>query len=147
MKIKVLPRAEAIYRQDLDYGFGPRQEGDAGIDLRAAEQNVVVKGATVAVPLGVAVELDRDTVGWITGRSSTVLSFGLLTHEGKIDSGYRGEIHALVTALLKDVVIDAGERIAQLVVLPIAPADSWRSTATMTDTARGVKGLGSTGRI
>jgi dUTPase len=95
------------------------------------------------------VELPQNTVGWLTGRSSTVLSFNLLTHEGKIDSGYRGVIHAMLSALDRPATISEGERIVQLVVLPILPPQGllrWQTVDALGSSERGTRGLGSTGR-
>ena len=147
MKIEVLAHAESVYARELESGFAPKMDGDAGIDLRARASYSVQQGDTVAIPLGVAIQLEPYTVGWLTGRSSTVTAFGLLTHEGKIDSGYRGEIHALVTPLVRAVTIAQGERIAQLVVLPIKDPRLWTTGMLDHDTERGAHGLGSTGRV
>lgn len=155
MKIKILDKA--LYEQEISAGFAPKQPGDAGIDLRATEDVEISIRQTAKIPLGVAVEIPVGTVGWLTGRSSSTLAFGLMTHEGKIDAGYRGEIHAIVTALERGCHIARGERIAQLVVLPIMTPDKmidnlrvishgWSIEENLTETKRGKYGLGSTGR-
>jgi dUTP pyrophosphatase len=155
MKLKVLD--SALYSEELENGFGPKQPGDAGIDLRAAEDTAVGYRQTAKIPLGIAFQLPYSTVGWLTGRSSSTLAFGLLTHEGKIDSGYRGEVHGIVTALERSCEIARGERICQMVVLPIWLPDGtarahqwmpeWRVVDELENTTRGKMGLGSTGRI
>jgi len=83
----------------------------------------------------------------LTGRSSSSLEFGLLIHEGKIDSGYRGEVHCICTAQGSPTTIERGERIAQLVVLRIADPDEWTLVKTLIPSSRGDAGLGSTGRF
>lgn len=137
-------------------GIAPSYEGDAGIDLRARHDVVVHAGSTAKIPLGVSVAIPRGNVGWLTSRSTTALSFGLITHEGKIDSGYRGEIHAFVTAQGSPVKIERGERICQLVVLRILEPHSWTfvESEDLMPTGeqegyrqRGDQGLGSTGRM
>ena len=152
-RIAVLEGSTSTYEEELERGFVPKNPGDAGIDLRAAQLTNVPYGQTVAIPLGVALQMPEGTVGWLTGRSSTVLSLGLLTHEGKIDAGYRGEVHAIVTALTRGVTISEGERVAQLVLLPLAVVMSkeygeWEAVdrTDLEDSARGSMGLGSTGR-
>jgi dUTP pyrophosphatase len=149
LRLKVLD--QDLYKAELgDGGFGPRNPGDAGIDLRSTRTCHIGRGETTKIGLGIAIELPHDSVGWLTGRSSTSLAWGLLTHEGKIDAGYRGQIHAIVTALTDDVTIERGERIAQLVVVRIyepghglAP---WTVVDELSGSARGARGLGSTGR-
>lgn len=128
-------------------GIAPKYWGDAGIDLRARDDTIVHAGATAQIRLGVSVEIPLGCVGWLTSRSTTALSFGLITHEGKIDSGYRGEIHAFVTAQGSPVEIRRGERICQLVVLSIMPPTHWQVSDFISPTERGEKGLGSTGRM
>lgn len=145
MKVRVLDKE--LYSQELADGFGPKQPGDAGIDLRAVEDTHVGYRQTAKIPLGISFELPEDTVGWLTGRSSTALAFGLLSHEGKIDSGYRGEVHAIVTAIENSCHITRGERIAQLVVVKIERPTEWEIAEHLGDTVRGKHGLGSTGRI
>ena len=144
MRIKILDR-ELYYNECRD-GFAPQLDGDAGIDLRATEDREIGLRETATIPLGVAVELPEDSVGWLTGRSSSTLAFGVLSHEGKIDAGYRGEVHAMLTALERRVFIRRGERIAQLVVVRIHPPTGWEETDNLSETLRGKAGLGSTGR-
>lgn len=149
--MKIAPIDLDLYSKELEggEGFGPKKPGDAGIDLRSRETVEVPKGKTVAIPLGVAVELDFREVGWLTGRSTTALSYDILTHEGKIDSGYRGTIHCVCTALTRDVKVSRGERICQLVVVLIMPPTMWEIADfdDLSETERGALGLGSSGRI
>jgi dUTPase len=90
MLIKVLDRD--LYKEELAQGFQGKRDGDAGIDLRCPHDLVIPQGSAIPVPLGICVQLPPETVGWVTGRSSTSVKLGLLTHEGKIDRGYRGFI-------------------------------------------------------
>jgi dUTP pyrophosphatase len=136
-----------LYEAELARGFVPAYPGDAGIDLRAREDTLVTAGTAFKIPLGVAIELhDQTRMGWLTGRSTTSLSMGCIVHEGKIDSGYTGEIHCFVTAQGSPVQIVRGDRICQLVVLAIEPARGWRVVSELKETSRGPKGLGSSGR-
>ena len=149
MYVKVLN--EEVYAQELTHGFSPVHTGDAGVDLRSAEDVTVHAGETIAVKLGVALAVPFGHVGWLTGRSTTALKMGLMVHEGKIDSGYRGEIHCFCTATGAPVPIKKGDRICQLILLKIAqypasfvyiPTDEeWAAM----NTTRGEDGLGSTG--
>lgn len=145
-----------LYVDEVEAGlFRPRYPGDAGIDLRSRIDVKIHQGETVKIPLGVALDISPGYVGWMTGRSSTCLEFGLLTHEGKIDSGYRGEVHTFVTAIGSPVTIGRGERIAQLVVLAVldpgfTPEEGWVIVPMLDrsegEGARGERGLGSSGR-
>lgn len=143
MLIKVLDKE--LYRAERDSGFAPKRKGDAGIDLRSTETVEIGIKQTAKIPLGVAIEIPDGYVGWLTGRSSTVDAFGVLSHEGKIDAGYRGEIHAVITALERGCKIVRGERICQLVVLPIMEP-IWDEVDSLSESERGEHGLGSTGR-
>lgn len=94
--------------------------GDAGWDLYVSEQVEVDPGGFVDVPCGVGVSLPRGTWGLLTGRSSTLRTRGLLVHQGVIDQGYRGPLFAGVFNLGgKTQVIEAGARVAQLIVVPM----------------------------
>lgn len=145
MQIKVLDRD--LYSAEVERGsFEPRYPGDAGVDLRSRIDVRVHAGETEKIPLGVAVDIPTGYVGWMTGRSTTCLEFGLLTHEGKIDSGYRGEIHTFVTALGSPVALRRGERISQLVVVSI-DTPPFVVVQELTETSRGDLGLGSSGKL
>lgn len=94
--------------------------GDAGWDLYVAEDTRVRAGEFVDVPCGVGCALPTGTWGLLTGRSSTLRNRGLLVHQGVIDEGYRGELFAGVFNLTReDVLVEAGARIAQLIVVPM----------------------------
>ena len=147
MLIKVLDRD--LYKEELTQGFQGKRDGDAGIDLRCPRDLLIPQGSAIPVPLGICVQLPPETVGWVTGRSSTSVKMGLLTHEGKIDRGYRGEIHALVQNVLPthQVAIKRGDRIAQLVVVKVVlpGPQMWRVVDELGVSERGDGGLGSTG--
>lgn len=147
--IKVLD--EGLYAEELRSGFHGKYPGDAGIDLRSTEDIEVAKGTTIKVSLGVAVAVPYGFVGWLGGRSSTAISWDVVSHEGKIDAGYRGPVHGILTAVGRNVQITRGERIAQLVIVPIvqpiweiATDQEWSDLELISH--RGKLGLGSTGR-
>ncbi|MDE2492085.1 MAG: dUTP diphosphatase [Elusimicrobia bacterium] len=118
---------------------------DAGLDLYGLEDAAVAPGAGTLLRTGVAVALPPGHVGLICDRSSLAKK-GLKTAGGVVDAGYRGEIGVVVWNLSKaEVALKKGERIAQLLVIPIAtpaPLDSDELGAT----SRGEGGFGSTGR-
>lgn len=142
--IKVLD--EELYPELMGREQSKQHPGDAGLDLKAREQTTIWAGASAKLPLGVAVQIPQGFVGWLTGRSTTALKLGLLSHEGKIDSGYRGEIHFFGTALGSPVLIERGMRICQLVAVRIE-APHWTVTDELGATERGLDGLGSTGVV
>lgn len=140
MELKLLD--EELYDEEGD-DFIAKHPGDAGIDLRLREFVGLLQGETKKVPLGVAVRLPRGTVGWITSRSSAALR-GFLVHEGKIDEGYRGEVHAVVTnTTQKYLHMERGEKICQLLVVPIHEPN-WALVDDLDETSRGADGFGST---
>jgi dUTP diphosphatase len=144
MLIKVLD--ELLYEEELvSGGFGPKKPGDAGIDLRARQTMWIPHDVTVAVPLGVAIQISEDEVGMLTGRSSTSMVRNIITSEGKIDSGYRGEIHTMLTAIKDSVKVERGERIAQLVIAKIGSPTLWVVADELNATERGSGKFGSTG--
>lgn len=120
---------------------------DAGLDLIVSETTTVYPGRFEDIPCGIAVELPGHTWGLVTGRSSALRKRGLLIHSGVIDAGYRGPLFAGAWNMRdKKVTIEAGERIAQLIVMNNATR---RTVPFMVDqlspSARGVAGFGSTG--
>ena len=125
-------------------------EGSAGLDLRACMENAVVvpKGGRALIPSGLAIELpDACHVALVFARSGLAIKHGLALANGVgvIDSDYRGEIAVgLINQGEADFVIEPGERIAQLVVMPVVQP-TLALTDTLSDTDRGAGGFGSTG--
>jgi len=127
--------------------FSPAFPWDAGIDLRAAEDTWINPGVLGKIRLGVAIEVPYGSVGWITGRSTSVLEMGLFIADGKIDAGYRGEIHAFALTIGgKPTEVKRGDRIVQLVVVQIVPTEGWKVVSELSDSDRSTSGLGSSGR-
>jgi len=96
---------------------------DAGLDLRAAEATPIAPGVVTLVPTGIAVAIPAGHVGLLVARSSLAVkrSMALANGVGVIDSGYRGEIKVPIVPLDGyHNFIEAGQRVAQLLVLPIA---------------------------
>lgn len=122
--------------------------GSAGIDLSAAEAVTVRAGfAVTPVKLGFAVAIPAGHVGLLTIRSGLgKRGIGLMNGVGVIDSDYRGELVALLTKLTsKDLAVEAGDRVAQLVIVPVLTLPIVEA-ATLPLTGRGGGGFGSTGR-
>lgn len=130
---------------------GRATHGSAGIDLRACLQE---EGLTLApmeralIPTGIAVELPcSECVGLVFARSGLALRQGLAMANGVgvIDSDYRGEVGVPVINLSDARLhIANGERIAQLVVMPVVLPDMIELDA-LGETSRGAGGFGSTG--
>ena len=124
-------------------------EGAAGMDLHAAlvAPMTVAPLARVKVPSGLVVALPRSFEGQVRPRSGLSWRTGLtvLNAPGTIDSDYRGELQVLLVNLSDaPVTIEPLERIAQLVICPVARAELVVVTE-LAATARGAGGLGSTG--
>jgi dUTP diphosphatase len=118
---------------------------DAGLDLYGLEDASVPPGEGRVLRTGVAVALPPGHVGLVCDRSS-LAKRGLKTAGGVVDAGYRGELGVVVWNLSKTRIdLKRGERVAQLLVIPIAtPAP--RDSDALDATARGDGGFGSTGR-
>lgn len=117
---------------------------DSGADLFALERTVLPARAITKVHTGIAVELPENTSGIIWGKSS-LESKGIKAMAGLVDAPYRGELIVCMYNLNEqDFVFEAGQKVAQLVVLPtLYPA--FEEVSELTDTSRGEGGFGSTG--
>lgn len=124
-------------------------DDDAGLDLHAAEPATIGPGERAAVGTGVAVAIPPGHAGLVLPRSGLALRHGiaLVNAPGLIDAGYRGEIRVLLLNTDREAAfeLEPGDRIAQLLVVPFAPAAPLE-VAELGDTARGIGGFGSTGR-
>lgn len=119
--------------------------GDAGMDLTAIDGDWDVGRMQARYRFGLAFEIPEGYVGLIFPRSSIVRrTCSLANAVGVIDSGYRGEVTAVFNLHGEDFYA-AGERIAQLVVVPFAYCEI-EETDELSETERGVGGYGSTGK-
>jgi dUTP pyrophosphatase len=121
-------------------------EGDAGLDLSASERVELGPGERAAVGTGLSVAIPEGHAGFVQPRSGLAVKYGItvLNTPGLVDSGYRGEIKVVLlnTDRHEPFVVEAGMRIAQLVVVPVAPAEP-REVTELPDSERGEKGFGS----
>lgn len=127
---------------------GRAHAGDAGLDLHARHPLVLEPGDRAAVQTGVAVAIPDGHAGLVTPRSGLAArhGVGVVNAPGLIDAGYRGEIKViLVNHGRERVAIRRGDRIAQLVVIPVAIA-TVVETDELETTTRGSGGFGSSGR-
>ena len=124
-------------------------QGAAGLDLASAadEAIVIAPGGRAAVPTGLAFEIPPGYEGQVRGRSGLARKhgIGLPNAPGTIDSDYRGEVAVLLINWGSEpFVVNPGDRIAQLVIAPVAIAEL-EEAADLTATARGAGGFGHTG--
>jgi dUTP pyrophosphatase len=120
--------------------------GDAGLDLAAAEGVELAPGARAVVGTGLAVAIPEGYAGFVQPRSGLAARHGIsvVNSPGLIDSGYRGEISVVLlnTDNAEPFSVEAGMRIAQLVVVPV-PAVAVLETDELPGSERGVRGFGS----
>ena len=124
--------------------------GDAGVDLRAAEDVTLRAGGhRAAVPTGLFIAIPEGYAGFVQPRSGLALTHGVtcLNTPGLIDSGYRGELKVLLvnTDPETDVTLHRGERIAQLVVQKVEQV-RFVEVEELDASDRGAGGFGHTGR-
>jgi dUTP pyrophosphatase len=121
-------------------------EGDAGLDLSSCERVELGPGERALVPTGLAVAIPEGYAGFVQPRSGLAARHGItiVNTPGLIDSGYRGEVKiALLNTDAHELfVVEAGMRIAQLVVLPI-PEVELVVVDELPESERGVRGFGS----
>ncbi|MDX6609058.1 MAG: dUTP pyrophosphatase [Solirubrobacterales bacterium] len=123
-------------------------DGDAGLDLNACEAAHIGPGERWSVGTGIAIEIPAGHAGLVLPRSGLARKHGiaLVNSPGLIDSGYRGEIRVLLlnTDPAETFRVAAGDRIAQLVIAPIAIAEPVEAPS-LTESERGEGGFGSSG--
>lgn len=111
----------------IDYGYKelPKRAhyNDAGADVHSMEDVLIFRGETKKIPLGLGLCLPDGYAAFVFPRSG-LASKGIVCELPPIDSGYRGEIHAIVTnCSLEPFQINKGDRIGQLVIVPVVVAD------------------------
>ena len=142
--IRRLPHGEGL---DLP---AYQSAGAAGADLRAAvsEPLVLAPLARTLVPTGLVMEIPEGWEVQVRPRSGLAARHGVtvLNSPGTVDSDYRGEVMAILVNLGPEpFTIQRGERIAQVVVAPVAQA-VFKAVDEVSASARGAGGFGSTGR-
>ena len=119
--------------------------GDAGVDLRSVER-IVLERAMVAT--GLAIALPEGYAGFVLPRSGLAAKHGIsiVNAPGLIDSNYRGELKVILlnTDPDKSFTIEIGDRIAQLIVMPV-PTINFEQVEELTESQRGESGFGSSG--
>ncbi|WP_127793601.1 dUTP diphosphatase [Agromyces sp. LHK192] len=122
--------------------------GDAGADLHASESLVLEPGERAAVGTGVSIALPDGYVAFVVPRSGLAFKHGItiVNAPGTVDAGYRGEIKvALLNTDQREAHrIEKGDRIAQIVVMPVSRA-RFVEVERLPGSHRGEGGFGSTG--
>jgi dUTP pyrophosphatase len=120
--------------------------GDAGLDLATCEAVRLAPGERALVPTGLAVAIPEGYAGFVQPRSGLAARDGItvVNSPGLVDAGYRGELQVVLlnTDRERTFTAEAGERIAQLVVLAV-PELTLREVANLPPSERGVRGFGS----
>ena len=147
----------------IDFQFA--KPGDAGIDLPVVindhlkvvphrdyyidhknQQFDIPGGGYAEIPCGLAVKVPDMAWGNIKPRSSTAWKRRLVVNEAVIDSGYTGPLFILVfNPNIDPVTVVAGEKLAQLIIIPKFPLTGIVAVEELPKTARGTDGFGSTG--
>lgn len=122
--------------------------GDAGADLCAAEAVTLAPGERATVPTGVSIALPDGFAGFVVPRSGLAARHGItvVNSPGTVDAGYRGEIRVTIlntdSSMPYDIAV--GDRIAQLIVMPVTRA-TFVPVDSLPESRRGTAGFGSTG--
>ena len=122
--------------------------GDAGLDLRSAEDVVLKPFERKMVSCGIAVAIPEGFAGFVLPRSGLAAKHGIsiVNAPGLIDSNYRGEIKAILVNLdpQDEFMVSRGDRIAQLVIMAVPPVEL-QVVDELDETVRGSGGFGSSG--
>jgi dUTP pyrophosphatase len=137
-----------VVRRDPAYQL-PRfaHPGDAGADLHAVDALTIGAGEYALVATGLSMAIPEGHAGFVLPRSGLAVRTGVtvLNSPGLVDSGYRGELKvALINHGTEAFEIAGGDRIAQLVIVPVSSPD-YELVDSLDDTERGAGGFGSTG--
>ena len=127
-----------------------KTDGSSGVDLSAfLEKKVIIKpNSSELIPTGLQVAIPEELEIQIRPRSGLAAkeSIGVLNSPGTIDSDYRGELKIILfNHGNKDFIINNGDRIAQMVLVPILKME-FEEVDSLPDTIRGQGGFGSTGK-
>lgn len=122
--------------------------GDAGADLRSTESVLLAPGERKLVGTGVSIALPEGFAAFVMPRSGLAAKHGItvVNAPGTVDAGYRGEIKVALLNTDRSAAfqVESGDRIAQLVVMPVARAE-FIAVDELPGSSRGDGGFGSTG--
>lgn len=142
MKIKIINKSGhelPHYETEASAGMDLRANIDEPVTLKPLERAIVKTGLFIELPIGYEAQV-RPRSGLAAKKGITVLNA-----PGTIDADYRGEVGVILVNLSNaDFIIENGERIAQMVIAKHERAE-WVTVDSLSDTARGQGGFGSTG--
>ena len=143
MKVKIVNNSRFAlpeYQTPLSAGLDIRANLDESVTLRPLERAMIPTGLFVELPEGCEMQI-RPRSGLAAKHGITVLN-----SPGTIDADYRGEIKVILVNLSnKPFTIEAGERIAQMIVARYEQIE-WQAVEELSATERGASGFGSTGK-
>ena len=126
---------------------------DLGFDVYALEDTVLRPNVPIKVRTGIAVHFElpgspQEKFGLLVRDRSSMAAKGIVASGGVIDAGYRGELLVLLTSYGSgnEFAIKAGDKIAQLIPLPVLTAGGVVVAESLAESARGQGGFGSSGR-
>lgn len=142
MKIKIINKSGhelPHYETEASAGMDLRANIDEPVTLKPLERAIIKTGLFMELPMGYEAQV-RPRSGLAAKKGITVLNA-----PGTIDADYRGEVGVILVNLSnEDFIIENGERIAQMVIAKHERAE-WVTVDSLSDTARGQGGFGSTG--
>ena len=119
---------------------------DAGFDIKARDNRLVKAHGGALLHTGLHVQLPHGTAGLLVSKSGLNVNHGI-TSTGLIDEGYTGEIMVkLYNHSNENYLVHAGDKISQLVVIPVLYEDIHIMDSLDENTERGDKGFGSSGK-
>ena len=141
VKIKRISKNVLLPAYQTEHSSGVDLQADIlePVTLRSGERQLIPTGISVAIPAGFEAQ--------IRPRSGLAIKKGLslVNTPGTIDADYRGEIKVIAINLGNEpILIEKGERIAQMVFVPVVQAQ-FEEVETLDETTRGAGGFGSTG--
>lgn len=143
----VVHKVRAIFKKLTPDAIIPNYAhlGDAGLDIYSNEDTVINPGERYLVSSGWSLELPEGYVAFIKDKSGVAYKKGIIHMAGVIEYTYRGEYKILLFNTSKEPFeIKKGDKIAQLVILPVATAEI-EEAHEISETQRGEGGFGSTG--
>jgi len=122
-------------------------EGDAGLDLFSCEDKLIRAGTREIISTGIAMEYPKDYATLVWDKSGMAAKFGIKVLGGVFEHIYRGEyMIILLNTSHEDYQVKKGQKIAQLLVQPIAHAEI-EEVEKLSESSRGEGRFGSTGLI
>ena len=123
-------------------------EGDAGMDLYSVEDTTIAPGEKVLVATGLKLAVPSGYGGFVWDKSGIATKHHIKTMAGVLDSNYRGELKVALTNLgAEPYDVKIGEKVAQLVIKPVATPEIEEVDEIEANDVRGEKGFGSSGMV